>query len=496
MTQTAEQLVGSTGLEEGAAPLPAGAPPAPYLAVAAQQGAVTAQRKAVLVHAGARDGYQFALGLHEAGLLDALVTDLFWSDESVGAQRLARLLPGSLHRMLYGKLSGTLRKRSRSGLPASAVKTLPLAGLGSVLLDRLPRVPFALKRRCIRMADAALGRAAGRRARQCGEGLVSYSYTGYDAFREYGRGGMLFQVHPHPGTMRRILREELALHPECATTLEQEWELSLPEQDFQHLAEEPGMAASFLAASSFTRDSLVEHGIAPERVTVVPYGIDLERFRPDPARRALQETATPSPSQMPSQTPFQTLSQTPSPLKLLFVGRINQRKGLAYLLQALRLLGDADVELTICGRVLDDLRLFGDFERQVKIRPSVGAEELVQAYQSADLFVFPSVGEGFGQVLLESLASGLPILATTHTAAPDLIEDGVQGFIVEPRRPEELAERIRWALTHRQELAEMGVRARTRAEFFTWERFRRGTADAVRQFLAEDAACLPQGRSA
>ena len=463
MTETAEKLAGSTGLDEGAAPLPAGAPPV--------------QRKAVLVHAGARDGYQFALGLHEAGLLDTLVTDLFWSDESVAAQRMAGLLPGWLHRSLHG----TLRKRSRFGLPASAVKMLPLAGLGSVLLDRLPRVPFALKRRCIRMADTALGRAAGRRARERGQGLVSYSYTGYDAFREYGRAGMLFQVHPHPGTMRRILKEELALHPECATTLGQEWELSLPEEDFQHLAEEPGMAASFLAASSFTRDSLVEHGIGREQVTVVPYGIDLGRFRPDPARRALQAPAT---------------SQKPSPLKLLFVGRINQRKGLAYLLEALRLLGNADVELTICGRVLDDLRIFGDFERQVKIRPSVSAEELVRAYQSADLFVFPSVGEGFGQVLLESLASGLPILATTHTAAPDLIEDGVQGFIVEPRRPEELAARIRWALTHRQELAEMGVRARARAEFFTWARFRQGTADAVRQFLAEDAARLRQGRSA
>lgn len=442
MTETFQELTGQTPADDRTAD--------------PQHGAHAVARQAVLVHAGARDAYQFALGLHEAGLLEALVTDLFWSDEDAMEQKLRGFLPASL--------LSTLRKRSRQGLPRRAIKMLPLAGLGSVLLDRLPRVPFSMKRRCIRWADAALGGAAGRRARRRGDGLVSYSYTGYDAFLAYGRGGMLFQVHPHPGTMRRILREELALHPECAATLNQEWELSLPEEDFRHLAEEPQMACSFLAASSFTRESLVEHGVARERVSVVPYGIDLERFRPDPAK----------------------LSGRTSTLQLLFVGRINQRKGLAYLLEALKLVAGLDVELTICGRVLDDLAIFGDFARQVKIRPSVSAEELVKAYQQADLFVFPSVGEGFGQVLLESLASGLPIVSTTHTAAPDLIEDGVQGFIVEPRRPEQLAERIAWAATHRRELAEMGHLARARAEYFTWERFRRGTAEAVRQYLAED----------
>ena len=70
------------------------------------------------------------------------------------------------------------------------------------------------------------------------------------------------------------------------------------------------------------------------------------------------------------------------------------------------------------------------------IRPSVSASELVEAYQDADLFVFPSIAEGFGQVLLEALACGLPILTTTHTAAPDIIRDGEHGFIIEPRRPD------------------------------------------------------------
>ena len=64
---------------------------------------------------------------------------------------------------------------------------------------------------------------------------------------------MLFQVHPHPATVRRLLLAELEAHPECASSLQQEWELALPEREYRHLVEETTMASHYLAASSFTR---------------------------------------------------------------------------------------------------------------------------------------------------------------------------------------------------------------------------------------------------
>lgn len=411
-----------------------------------------AMRRAVVVHAGARDAYQLALALSEAGLLEALVTDLFWTRDRLSTRVLERLLPARAVAMLH--------QRSAVGLPAGKVRQARLAGLRTLAFEKIAAVPAGLRRRAQRAADAALGRAAGRLAQRREAALVSYSYYGFDAFQNYPHPAMLFQLHPHPATMRRILSEELAAHPDCAASLQQEWELALEPEDFDHLVQETKMAARFLVASTFTRNSLIEHGAAASAITVIPYGVDLERFRP--AAQA---------------------SSTSGKLKLLFVGRINQRKGIKYLLEALRLLRTQQVELTICGRVLDDLALFKPFLGQVEIRPSVSAEELVRAYQAADLFVFPSVAEGFGQVLLESLACGLPILSTTHTAAPDLIEHGKQGFIVEPRRPDLLADTIAWAAAHRQELAGMRTAARLRAETFTWERYRTQTALAVRTFI-------------
>jgi len=417
-------------------------------------------RKAVLVQSGARDAYQVARALSDAGMLEALVTDLFWPSDRPWARALQPRLPASLRAMLLG--------RSEPHLPSSRVHLCALSGLANLLLDKLPRVPLPLRRRLTRSTDATLGRTAGRLAARTGAGLLSYSYYGYDAFSHFPKPGMLFQLHPHPASMRRILTEELIAHPDCAASLKQEWELALPEEDFQHLVRETTMAAHFLAASTFTRSTLVEHGASPHAVTVVPYGVDSSRFTPAPYRR----------------------SNTSGPLRLLFVGRINQRKGIKYLLEALRLLHTRNVHLTICGRVVDSLDLFKPFAArtkiQIDIRPDVSARELVAQYQAADLFVFPSVAEGFGQVLLESLASGLPILSTTHTAAPDLIQHGTQGFVVEPRRPDLLAHHIDWAITHRSDLSLMGREARLRAEHFTWDRFRSGIVSAVSTFLASD----------
>ena len=420
-------------------------------------------RRVVVVHAGARDAYELAAALAEAGLLETLVTDLLWPDNLQRTDGLILQLSRRVHQLLH--------QRSKPGLSSGHVRMRWLGGLRTLLLDKFPGVPLAWRRKSTRAADAELGRAAGTVAKRTHSGLVTYSYTGFDAMKEYGRNAMLFQVHPHPATVRRILLAELEDHPECAASLNQECELSLPEEDHLHLVQETTMASHYLTASSFTRQSLVEHGVAAEAIAVVPYGVDLERFRPVPRDlRALDGNT----------------------LELLFVGRINQRKGISYLLEALRLLHTDRVRLTVCGRVVDDLSLFKSFGSQILIRPSVSAPDLVRAYQSADLFVFPSVAEGFGQVLLEALASGLPIVSTTHTAAPDLIDEGVEGFILEPRRADLLAERLAWALDNRQTIREMRLAARQRAEQFTWSRFRSGVANAVRGYLSDSEGVGPR----
>jgi glycosyltransferase involved in cell wall biosynthesis len=226
------------------------------------------------------------------------------------------------------------------------------------------------------------------------------------------------------------------------------------------LAKEAAMADYWIVASDFTKQTLVQAGIAAQRIAVVPYGIDLKKFVPGKRARPAGK-----------------------PLQLLFVGTLGQRKGIKYLIQALDLLPAGQVELTVCGRAVDNLDLFHQSRTPIHLYPSISEEGLLNAYRAADIFVFPSLAEGFGQVLLEALASGLPIIATTRTAAPDLIRHGEEGFIIEPGNAAQLAAHIEKFLEAPQRIQLMGDAARLRATYFTWDRFRQGVAGFVGNVL-------------
>jgi glycosyltransferase involved in cell wall biosynthesis len=421
--------------------------------------------KAVLVHRGGRDNYQVARALQEAGLLEALVTDLYWPAD--------RSWAGGIETIAPRKLSAALRCRHAGDLPSDSVAPCWLSGLGSFMANKSRCLPFRWEREAVRWCDRSIGRRAGRIATEKRAALLSYSYYAHSAFSRF-RGDqprILFQLHPHPASVRSILRQERRLHPECGPSLDKEWELALPEEDFQRLVEEAAMAQHWIAASSFTKKTLADAGIPAERIAVIPYGIDLNRFSPRNEARASRE-----------------------PLRLLFVGTLGQRKGIKYLLQALELLPSGSVELTVCGHAVGDLSLFRNSRTPVHLYPSISEQGLLDAYGAAEVFVFPSLAEGFAQVLLEAMASGLPIISTTRTAAPDLIRHGQEGFIIEPGSAFELALHIEEFLRRPELVRTMGEAARRRAEYFTWRRFRRRVAEFTGGVLRESVSspiCKP-----
>jgi glycosyltransferase involved in cell wall biosynthesis len=406
--------------------------------------------KAVTVHRGSRDGYQVARALSEAGLLETLVTDLYWPGDRPWARKIEQRVPGPVR--------AALNCRRSDGLPSRAVESCWFTGMAAYLAYERHWLGFDGAREAVRRCDGALGRRAGKIARDRNAAILAYSYYGHTAFSCDGGGQprILFQLHPHPAAVRSILQRERRLHPDCAVSLDKEWELALPEADYLQLVSEAAMADHVIAASDFTRSTLIDAGIAAERIAVVPYGIDADRYS--------RGTRTKGPHE---------------PLRLLFVGTLGQRKGIKYLIEALGLLPRDAVELTVCGRAVDDLEIFRRSPARIRLLPSVSAEGLLEAYRNADVFVFPSLAEGFAQVILEALASGLPVIATTRTAAPDLIRHGREGFIIDPGSAAQLAAHIEEFLRAPEILAPMRAAARRRAEHFSWGLFRREIAKFV-----------------
>jgi glycosyltransferase involved in cell wall biosynthesis len=194
-------------------------------------------------------------------------------------------------------------------------------------------------------------------------------------------------------------------------------------------------------------------------------------------------------------TSGRTVGQTPS--TLLFCGRMvgqtqgrRQQKGIDVLLQAMpAILAHHSVKLEIVGKgpLLSSFqamaRDLGVADR-VKFTGFVEYNRMPEPYSRADLFVLPSRRESFGLVLVEAMAAGLPVVATSVGAIPEVIIDGETGILVPPENPSALADAVNNLLGHPQMMKDMGARGRERVErHFTWARVAERVAASYREIL-------------
>jgi glycosyltransferase involved in cell wall biosynthesis len=243
---------------------------------------------------------------------------------------------------------------------------------------------------------------------------------------------------------REIQQQEAEQFPEFAPFLqavqEPDWKLQRKEKEIQ-------LADHIFVPSSITQISLLREGISPEKISVIPYGAPIEYFQPAP--------------------------KSDNTFRALFVGQVGARKGVHYLLQAWKKLHLPQAELMLVGFNNFPQHWLNHLSDNVRYIPSVPHSQLNRYYNSASVFVFPSLVEGLALVQLEAIACGLPIITTPNAGGDDIITDGVEGFIIPIRDPEALQEKIEWCYQHPIELAEMGRAARRKAEQLTWSRYQR-----------------------
>jgi glycosyltransferase involved in cell wall biosynthesis len=301
---------------------------------------------------------------------------------------------------------------------------------------------------------------AGRLALEHRSPLVAYSYYATEAFRMMEGSGLpriLFQVHPHGAFLREIYRREIETVPAAAASLKDEAEMSA---GFDANDEAVRLADAVICTSSFTQRSLLAAGCkAP--IEVIPYGVDLTAFSP--------RTSAPS----------------VGPLRVAFVGTLSQRKGATHLMKALSGLGPGRATLVLCARSAPDPILLRGAEGVViEHRRGLADGALAEVIKGCDLLVLPSIAEGFGLVILEAMACGVPVLCTDATGGADIITHGHDGWVVPAGAAAPLSAVFQRASGERGRLLEMGIRARSRAESLGWSAYRRQVAEAYLKHAA------------
>lgn len=413
---------------------------------------------------------QLALALARRGELAAFVRP--YVNKGRSWERALESLPlaGSLYAGTFG------RRRLLDEVLRSPTQEAGIApDMLAALVSRMGFLPNPVRHRwanaLYKSVRVSVAEAAARRAAMVSS-VVAYEGFALPSFVAAKAEGRARTVLNYPVAHHRNRRErrlqELALEPDFASTWPDfdDW----PAGHEERLDEEIALADAVLLGSTYARDTFVGEGIAGEKLAVVPYGVDLQNFRPgEPRGRGPQ-------------------------FSVVYAGQLTQRKGLSYLLRGYAKFRRDDTTLTLVGSPVGDPKSLAPFAHLFKHLPHQTRGALANLYRSADAFAFPTLVEGMPLVVLEAMACGLPVVVTANGPA-DIVRDGVDGFIIPERDADALCERLDRLYRQPDLCRQMGLNAAARALEFSWDSYCRRAIPVVRGADSK-AASHEEARSA
>jgi glycosyltransferase involved in cell wall biosynthesis len=354
---------------------------------------------------GAREHYAVARALHRYHALDLLVTDAWIEPNS----QLGRF-NASLRARFHAELAAASVYAPNFGSIAFEVHAL-LSGLRNWhrTIARNEWFQGAVVRRLSRF-----GSVDGSRT------LMAYSYAALEILRlAHARGWrtVLGQIDPGPPEERIVakLYEEAPIH-------HGEWQPA-PPQYWSSWRKECELADRIVVNSLWSKAALVEEGVPEAKIRVVPLAYE-EPEGVDTFQRKYPAVFTPS-----------------RPLRVLFLGQINLRKGLGPLLDAISLLREEPIEFSLVGPI--QISIPADLRDNPRVRwiGEVNRRDAARFYCDADVFLLPSFSDGFGLTQLEAQAWKLPVIASKFCG--EVVEDSKNGWLLPDVTAEAIAATLR-----------------------------------------------------
>jgi glycosyltransferase involved in cell wall biosynthesis len=277
--------------------------------------------------------------------------------------------------------------------------------------------------------------------------LLSYSYTALEPFRYAKAQGwktILIQIDPGPEE-EAIVAKEAARLPELAGN----WQPA-PVEYWAFWRKECELADRIVVNSEWSREGLVRGGVPAEKLSISPLAYEVEGPRDD-------GTTRPQERKYPDRFTFER------PMRVLFLGLINLRKGAARLLEAARMLRDEPVEFWMVGPVeIAHASAIGNAGR-VKWFGPVTRKQATEFYRDADVFILPTLSDGFAITQLEAQAHGLPVIASKFCGK--VVENGFDGIILEEPTAACIAAAVRDCIADADRLQKLAAASRLRDEF-------------------------------
>ena len=378
--------------------------------------------------------------LDHANLLAKFITTLGWSEDSP----LLHALPENLRAQM-----------SRRGydLPHYKIKTHPFREVVRLFAQKLGQRWLTRHERGWASIDQVwrdLDQFAGEYLGQNHERLKVRAIYAYEdcAERSFATARQLGLrcIYDLPiaywETAQRLLQQEAQRYPEWEPTLGATRDSA---EKLARKTRELDLADIIICPSAFVLDSLPEKVRMTKPCVVAPFG-------------------SPSPEQAGSRESKRANRR----LRFLFAGALTQRKGLADLFAAMKLVAAKEAELVVMGSPLLPMSFYRNEFAGFIYEPPRDHAAVLRLMRSCDVLVLPSIVEGRALVQQEAMACGLPLIVTRNAGGEDLIIEGKTGFLVPAGDPVALAEKLRWFLENTEELPAMCSAARAKAAELTW----------------------------
>ncbi|MCK4385031.1 MAG: glycosyltransferase family 4 protein [candidate division Zixibacteria bacterium] len=267
-------------------------------------------------------------------------------------------------------------------------------------------------------------------------GWLGYSLNTMKKLRGNGTKVLIDIYGAHPNYWKELLETEYRrfnLDPTlCDHPLREKYLEEIKEADF------------LVAPSQYICHTCVTKGVPEEKIKIIPFGVDLERFQP--------------------------IEKSDNVFRIIYVGAISVNKGVYYLLEAFKQLSLPNSELVLIGRLQPEFEgIITGYNRLFKHFSHIPNNELSKWYGNSSVFVFPSLSEGSALVTYEAMACGLPSIVTENSGS--VVRNNIDGFVIPIRDIENLKEKILFFYENEDKRKEMGRSARKRAEQFTWDRY-------------------------
>jgi len=260
--------------------------------------------------------------------------------------------------------------------------------------------------------------------------------------QQFGKPYFLDQSIGHPVEKVKIFSMLQLRYPEWIEDIPQKSSLlmTIEHQEYES-------ASKIIVASSFTKNSLLKNGVNENKIIVNPYGVSGSFFINRSSKRRTK-------------------------IRFLYLGFLGARKGLPLLLDVWKNNEFHEKsELWLAGPSSSFALKAIQRVPGIKYLGALPHTQLPHVLEECDCLVFPSYFEGFGQVILEAMAAGLPVITTEATAGPDIIKQGVDGFLFETGDENRLAELMRIFILDNFLAENMGKAARNKARTFSWDAY-------------------------